>query len=229
MQPFVLELVNFLKTPNLSGPIACPSKGRVFFKILVVYILGLVVISGINQLVNYTVLNLYGLDVGAQGSPVTTSLRDTFGAFVVPALMIFIPLSEELMFRLPLVNKTKYLSISVVAVIVFFILSIVVSNGDFGYRLLIVPLSTFLFIWICYYSQNARLVFYSSVIIFGLLHVANYNPLPVQLMPFYLIIALPQLYMGLLLGYARLTLGFAYAVLFHMLINTPMALVMWLV
>lgn len=57
------------------------------------------------------------------------------------------------------------------------------------------------------------LVFFVSAVIFGLVHITNYDGSPHWLV--WPLATLPQIVMGLLLGYVRIRFGLGWAMLFH--------------
>ncbi len=70
-----------------------------------------------------------------------------------------------------------------------------------------------------WYIKYFKFIFYMSALVFGLLHIANFNfsGYAILVMPF---MVLPQMFGGLLLGFMRMKYGIAYSVLLHMLFNT---------
>ncbi len=63
-----------------------------------------------------------------------------------------------------------------------------------------------------------RWLYYVSSLVFGFVHLVNYEN-GSSLLPFFLILTGPQIFIGLLLGYIRIVYGFKYAVLLHAVYN----------
>lgn len=60
--------------------------------------------------------------------------------------------------------------------------------------------------------------FYSTAIVFGLVHVSNYNQ-PLQYGWAIVLLVLPQLFIGFILGYVRMRFGLKNAMIFHAAYN----------
>jgi hypothetical protein len=72
-----------------------------------------------------------------------------------------------------------------------------------------------------FFNNHFRFFFYSIAFAFAILHIFNFNGItgPITLLSLFFV--LPQLVLGIILGYVRLTYGFIYAVLFHAVVNLP--------
>jgi len=66
--------------------------------------------------------------------------------------------------------------------------------------------------------KHFKYIFYSFAIIFGGIHLSNYDISTTILILAPILIA-PQIVLGLILGYTRIKLGLLYSILFHMLFN----------
>jgi len=138
---------------------------------------------------------------------------------------ILAPLLEETIFRLFLRFHTLTLFASILAGALFFIprnegVSLWIVSGVFA----------FIFLGLVglylqpehatkvlkkFWEQHFWVLYYASVLIFGLAHISNYN-LPVwKLTLLAPILVLPQILLGFILGYLRIRFGFVYAVLLH--------------
>ena len=71
-----------------------------------------------------------------------------------------------------------------------------------------------------YILRHFRFFFYLSSIIFGLIHIFNYEPINVRLLILTPIIIAPNIIAGLILGYVRMKFGIIYSILLHAAINT---------
>lgn len=69
------------------------------------------------------------------------------------------------------------------------------------------------------FTSRFPIVYWLSVVAFGLLHLPRYTNLSLDHVPFIPIIVLPQLVSASIFGYARMRYGFAAAVLLHMIGN----------
>jgi len=119
-------------------------------------------------------------------------------------LVILIPFFEELIFRLYLRYKYNYL-------LRFFVfLSSIL--GLKNHKKFEAHVNQF---WI----RRYRVIFYFSAIVFGLIHITNYEISPIVLL-FAPIIVAPQVVAGLLLGYLRVRHGVISGFLLHAMHNT---------
>lgn len=187
-------------------------------------LLGLSVIAVILHLTNYIISTYYGVDMLIQARQNIGLLRERMGWFLIPAVWLIIPVLEELMFRLTLIKSRKNLRAGIFSVCIYLGLTLWIGDSSNILEQFIVPMCSLKFIGITYSGANSKLMFYSSVWIFGLLHISSYTPFIFELLPFYLIFVLPQLFMGLVLGYVRVKMGILYAILLHVIINTPVTL-----
>lgn len=143
------------------------------------------------------------------------------------------PLIEEITFRLPLRFSPTNLALSV-----FFALRIIasyISRQYFPHE------NTFLYSWIIpiifaavlfslcqspqwksrimdWYVQKFSVFFYSLTILFGLLHITNYSDVR-NILLIIVLLGIPQIIVGIVLGYIRITYGFGYGLLMHSLYN----------
>ncbi|MCX2743323.1 CPBP family glutamic-type intramembrane protease [Mangrovivirga sp. M17] len=147
---------------------------------------------------------------------------------------MLLPIIEELGFRLYLIFKPVYLAIS--GGFLFYYLSssyifsvgyLDVSNDTFILRIglsclvlgIIYLLGTIFNNQLSsFWKVNFRWIFYFSILLFGLLHIVNFNipPLYYLLAP---IFTFSQLIAGFLYGFVRVKYGFLYALFFHMINN----------
>lgn len=145
--------------------------------------------------------------------------------------LVFAPVVEELVFRLPLKVSRKNLLISAVSAYILFYLShkslasILSANEAlkfFGFVLVSFGaifslkehrLRSFL-------NSYFSIYFYTLIIIFGLLHVTNFLDLiPKNLIAFAPLFAFHQVIVGFFLGYIRLKRGLIWCILLHFSLN----------
>ncbi len=68
------------------------------------------------------------------------------------------------------------------------------------------------------HNKQFKYLFYGFAIVFGFIHIANYEISSTILLLSPLLIS-PQIALGLILGYTRVKLGLLYAILLHMVFN----------
>ncbi len=81
--------------------------------------------------------------------------------------------------------------------------------------------------WTLLFSGNFRIVFYSLTFIFALMHLTNFR-YSHSLLLFAPIVVLPQLIVGLFMGFLRVKHGFIWGFFLHALHNTIFMLPMLL-
>ena len=146
-------------------------------------------------------------------------------------LLVFVPIYEEIIFRLPLKfsKQNLFLSLSSLNFMTFYhtfgitiLISISIIIAFIPY-LQIIPefyYEQLDYIWKKYFP----IIYYGLAIIFGFIHLYNFNNLVfVQFLLFPLLVS-NQIIMGLIFGYVRVTYrnGFIYCVLLHFFINLPL-------
>lgn len=151
--------------------------------------------------------------------------------------ILVIPLLEELGFRLWLAPNLFFLFVSFALVTVQFapvpFADLLIAAGlreaaplvKIVFYVVIGALIT-LFFWIRdrrghryadFFRRHVGVYYYFSSLLFGFIHLTNYASLSAWW--YAPILILPQIIGGFIFGYARIRLGFLYAVLAHMLIN----------
>jgi membrane protease YdiL (CAAX protease family) len=144
-------------------------------------------------------------------------------------IVLIAPLFEESLFRLNL--KSNSLKLSIGTSVLFHEVLLILFNRKVSDNYLL-SLGSLILIFLAFYfflrkhnsaienavKRNIPWIFYTSAILFGLIHLDNYdltnvNPLVAL---FYI---LPHTVAGFLFGYARMRLGFWYGYAFHGLSN----------
>lgn len=142
--------------------------------------------------------------------------------------IILAPVLEEMLLRLLLVFTKKNLVIFIVSSTVFSIIFLVRNKQLFLVFAVLVSLTSILYLYHakCYnfLKNHYRAFFYLSAIIFGMLHIFNFAGINWHNFIFTPLLVLPQLFVGLILGYIRVQYGFKYGVLFHSMINLSILL-----
>lgn len=147
-----------------------------------------------------------------------------------------LPVFEEVLFRLSLVFKPIYLSLTSACGMYYFLTKIIFASRltmfdqtiyqRIGFSILF-GVIVFLFLrnknlikkLHIFWSKKFYLIYYASAFVFAWLHILNFELTTTTLLltP---ILTLPQLFSGLIAGYLRVKLGFCYPLLFHVLTNS---------
>ncbi|MGD1936517.1 MAG: CPBP family intramembrane glutamic endopeptidase [Cyanophyceae cyanobacterium] len=148
--------------------------------------------------------------------------------------VVILPTVEEIIFRLPL--RPKAVNLALPASIIFCLIVIAAGITMPALGLTIAALTALNFyLWRSppklkalenFYRRYPRIIFYLSTVLFGAIHITNYEQDVWQLLP---ILVLPQTILALWMGFLRLRYGFLWAVLGHGLHNgfvlTPLIVV----
>ncbi|MGB5204286.1 hypothetical protein [Eudoraea sp.] len=167
--------------------------------------------------------------------PAASKIREMMSPlnFMLYALIIG-PILEETIFRLSLVFKPKYLSISILLLSYVLIsrLGYGVGHLDIEEHLWVRIIISVLISMITYFLSkrystnfakfwdiNFRWIYYFSIIVFALLHL-DFTELTFNKFLLFPFLTFPQLLSGTINGYIRIKYGFIYSCLFHGLNNT---------
>ena len=204
-----------VKVPIQQGAIADILR---LYSLEVVVMLPLVIIQ---LLVKTQLSSLGAIETGAEA----ISLNSFFWYAVIMA-----PVLEETMFRLFLRYSPVNLAVTICCWSLFVVLATIqqVFQGAISHILALIVLgSVFLRFWLKkkidpkianrLYQQWFPVLFYSSVLLFGLAHISNYNFTTVigqnwTLAP---LLVLTQIEGGIFLGFIRLRYGFWWAIVAH--------------
>lgn len=140
--------------------------------------------------------------------------------------LIIAPIVEELLMRLNLVFNKRNI---IVFLITCFGLAIYFFYIGRNLKLILFFVILFIFLIILinfahcklFFIRSYKFIFYFTAILFGLIHIFNFNGITLSNIYWTPLIVVPQIIMGFLLGYFRVTYGFIYAVICHSLINVP--------
>ncbi len=149
-------------------------------------------------------------------------------------LLVFIPICEEIAFRLPL-KFSKYnlfMSFAAIQFIFFYHILNLVLLACITIFIILIPFwgvisnsfySTMEKIWKKYFP----FLYYGFSLSFGILHIFNFSNLKFIHFLLFPFIVSNQIVMGLLLGYVRVTFknGLIFSILLHILINLPFILI----
>lgn len=208
----MIKLFTFIKNPSYTESFNKIEWPEFFILLLAFYIIELPLGIFFKLLINV-------LGVEAIQIPLPYLKRIVLGLMIAP---IF----EELLMRLNLVFNKRNLIVFLItcfglAIYFFF------KGRNLKLILFVVILLVFLIILInfthckLFIIRNYRFFFYFTAILFGLLHIFNFNGITLSNIVWTPLIVIPQIIMGFLLGYFRVTYGFIYAVICHSLINLP--------
>ncbi len=216
----------FLRSPNLNDPPNALAKLKAIKSILRLYSVNLVSLLA--------VLGIIGQIPDAQDSNNLLDALEGLPVWYIPvATVIVAPLLEECIFRLPLRAFALNLVLSA-CLIALVAMGMPTSARAFWPGILAIAFVS-LYLGIrgkklkklqALYNRYPHAVFYSTALLFGAVHITNYDP---QVWPFLPVLVLPQIIIGLLLGFVRLRYGFIWAFLLHAFHNSCLLLPIFIV
>lgn len=220
------QLLNFLKKPtaNELQPLSTAQK---IHKTLLLLSWSFVVVL----LIGLTLTVIISLS-GFQGTNLIDSLLEEDNLLITIVLATIIaPALEETIFRLSLKPNTNYLALTL-ATLTILILSRIQQTIPLLILTATIPLFAALYAQTLrqtqaqtfitkVYTNHFRIIFYSSAILFGLVHMLNYTDIQSggAILP---LLIIPQTIIGIILGYTRLQYGFKYGILLHGLYNASL-------
>jgi len=140
-------------------------------------------------------------------------------------VLLLAPIIEEVFFRLIYIFTRRNLIILIVTTLGLLMFYIIKKNLIsiilFSSLTLIYLIGFFYFqkykdFFICHF----KFWFYFIAVIFAILHIFNFFGITISNIIFAPLFVIPQLILGIILGYIRVTYGFIYTVFFHMVINS---------
>ena len=155
------------------------------------------------------------------------NIKGYYGFFLV---VILAPVVEELIFRLILVPKRRNIAIFTFA-FSFLIINKTYYLIEIDWLLLMSLAVSGLLSFLVFkllkrkpeietvIGKRQKIITIVSVVLFGLLHIANIENLHWELVLLYPVYALPQMISGYVCSVQRLKLGFVWGLLFHSMIN----------
>lgn len=212
-QSLLGEYLQFLRSPTLTQPPKPHTCRHICNQGLRLYSVHLLLTLGVALLIG---------QVTEQGDNVFDDIFSevSIGAVAVSAIVLA-PLFEELVFRLPLRGKTRYviflssflflMMLGIMQPAASQITGIFMALLGFIFCLCWKPKATQRMI-LRFYNRFPRLIFYSFTILFGAIHITNYDPRVWHWLP---LLVLPQTIVGLLFGFMRLRYGFGWAIAAH--------------
>jgi len=140
---------------------------------------------------------------------------------------LIVPIVEECMFRLWLSFKKRDILFAIAVILgmiiynffdsSYLILSIIILFGALGLYL-VTRLKQEVFSKIKDLYGKYILLF--SIVLFAGVHITNFDNLEINLLPIYLLLLMPLFLMSFVITFIRVRIGFIFAVLFHILVNT---------
>ena len=216
------EFVSFLKNPQYE--IIERKYTNVLFTALKIYLLALLFIGLISSLSTIILRTFIHLPIDETLTVPVTFKDHLWNYFILVAFIS--PLLEEVIFRLSLVFNPVNISLSIstlIALIIHKISNGVISIIAFILIYLIINLLAFIYKsnFQSFWSKNFKYIFYSLSILFGLVHISNYNFLEVYQYFIIPILIFPQLAIGFILSFTRIhyNKGFLICFIIHVLMN----------
>lgn len=223
----VQEFFHYLKSPRLLKTIRQQSIGDVFqLHIFICFLF----------FANVLIFGIIGLVVDLEGFPSRLDSDNLFSDPLTLTLLAVIaaPVLEELFFRLPL--KFSLLAIAVYPVYSLLILFLIVSSmimgiNDIDLWKIGVPLSIVSILLVLIlsprlkrivswkYNRKFSLIFYWQAILFGLIHMFNYELDQIAMLYVLPLLVVPQFFIGLGLGFLRTKYGILMAMYTHAVYN----------
>ncbi len=218
------DYLSFLKKPDLSGMVAStPYKLIRTFQLWSITLLFVLVSSSlISEFIDLPEHDAFDQMIKQFG----------YAMFFVFAVIIG-PFLEEVIFRLPMRFKTKYVIIGYIFLLLYFTVPIgdaldaatLATGGALGVLFLAILIAGIYSI--TRYKEQIAIgwrekfpsVFYGYSILFAFVHIFNFEEVSLQLLLLSPLITLPQLFLGFGMGYVRIRFGFWYGYLFHVLNN----------
>jgi membrane protease YdiL (CAAX protease family) len=193
------DLISFLKNPidEAGSELSIAQKFKSVISLLIIEI----------PLMAVLILLISGLETLGLVDPDNHKILDMIKSYPVVLLLVLTvvigPLIEELIFRLYLRYKDNYA--------LRFLISIVSLTGVRNEQ----KAETF---FISLWKKRYKFIFYFSAVIFGLIHISNFEFSYTILLLSPILVA-PQIILGLIIGYSRVRMGFISGLLLHSLHN----------
>lgn len=144
--------------------------------------------------------------------------------FAILYITLIAPIYEELSYRLGLSFKKWHIAISCGA-LTFFFLNWFTDISIYSRAAIGVTIILLMGLLVKQkFGQNLdqkykNIIIIISILGFGLSHLINYSTYEINAIPLYLLMLIPPIWMGAIMTYYRLNLGFIYGLLLHILIN----------
>jgi len=210
--------LRFLRSPNLSAPPITIAKHKAVKSILCLY--------SVHLMALLVLLVIIGQIPAAQDSNNLLDALTDSPVWYLPVMAIIVaPLLEECIFRLPL--RAFALNLLLPVSLVISVSLGWVAPGGLGF-VAIALVNVYLGIkgtkltkLQAFYNKFPHVIFYGIALLFGVIHITNYD---FDVWKFLPVLVLPQIVIGLLLGFVRLRYGFVWGFLLHALHNGALLL-----
>lgn len=205
--------IQFLRSPVLNDPPEDISTQKTIGQILRLYTLHFLLV----MLVGIVITQFSGAQ---DDSIITDAIAEMSAGILFLSAVVAAPVLEELVFRLPMRSFAVNLAFSGSFVGVFLLLGMV-KSGSFFLLILGMLVGFNLYLWIkrpkmmiCQkiYERYATYIFYFLTLVFGAIHITNYEAQVWALLP---LLVLPQVIIALWLGFVRVRYGFKWAIFAH--------------
>lgn len=208
--------LRFLRSPNLNDPpvaVSAPQAAKSILRLYSVHLVAMLI-----------VLSLLSLIPAIQDSNNLLDSAEDLPVWYLPfAAVVMAPLLEESIFRLPL--RAFWINLFISAALIALGALGAVSNPSI--LLLLLACAILVAVYAkdkgsrlntlqAFYNRFSFIIFYAIAILFGAAHIANYDPEVWKFLP---VLVLPQVVIGLLLGFVRLRYGLTWSILLHALHN----------
>ncbi len=215
------EFISFIKHPNLNFK---RKESDLFGTAFLIY-LSTVLFIGIISFGLRELLKLFFTLPVDETLLRPDRLRYNIWIFLLMTIF-FVPVMEETVFRLSLIFKPIYLSLSLSVLISLFVHTIVNK-----FITIIVFLLFFILIYrlttvfktrlVSFWNRNFQYLFYSLSILFGLVHIGNYNYTIGYQYIISPLLVFPQIAIGFVLSFIRIFYrkGFFIGIIYHIVIN----------
>lgn len=221
------DIANFIKTPHNKPNLEKSPKLKAYetiglFILKLVFLIPVVLFFALV----YDPENIQSVSLAERFSPIALLI---VGGFILPFV-------EEIAFRLSLIFKPIYLSLSSSALFYYFLTKAIfhtkISAVDESFVLrvslaLLIGALLFLILnaktvkeYVTHlWDAHFRIIFYGTSLVFAWMHISKYELiwLNVLLLP---ILTLPQLFSAFIYGYTRVSFGFRYPLILHFTTNT---------
>lgn len=216
------EFIRFIKRPQYQS--IERRKVHVVAVAIKVYLITLLFIGLINAL-NIIILRTFFTLPVDETLQIPISFKEHLWSYFI-LVGIVAPFLEEVIFRLSLIFEPVYFSLSVSTLAALIVHKI--SNGIIS----IITLLLFFFLiyrwafiyklkYLSFWDKNFKFIFYFLSIMFGLVHIGNYNFIIASQYLMVPVLILPQLAIGFILSFTRLYYqkGFLICIIVHILMN----------
>ena len=222
------EVIKFLRYPRIEEN-SIGKKEKITNTIILIIIK--IILSVIIGSISMIIISSIGIETENIGVKNAEELYNSLELLIVGVLIF--PLLEETGFRLYLRFRPIYLSLSSTVLCYYLITKVIYKtyNLDFSNNFILRVMLSLFFGSLIYllakkyqkflenfWKTNIRWIFYFSFVLFGFVHILNYEP-SIEIFLLFPIITLPQLVSGVLIGFVRINYGFIYGLSIHIISN----------